>query len=255
MDIILSNTIFIISHLCLRLLECTVCWDKHVPGNTATFLLSLANQDMIHKAGNFLKTRLESDASPSDRVYSAGLIAKLIGHPAVIHNIEWRVSMLVCLLELTVITVPNSQVPQLSKDSRYQLKDVFYRGLDSSCRNLADLVSLVHSVMKHAHSLLDKKGGVPTTKALTDETKAAWNEVVATTSQLETVWKKNKGKENGVFLMLFSHIGLQIFSQPEMALDVLSELQPVYANWKKKTGKGECDIVYRDILKVLIWIN
>jgi len=222
-----------------RLLECTVCWDKHVPGNTVSFFISLADQDMLLKAGNFLKARLESDASTSDRVYAAGLIAKLIGHPAVINNIEWRVSMLVSLLELTVITVPNSQNPQLSKDGRYQLKDVFYRGLDSSCRNLSDLVSLVHSVMKHAHNLLDKKGGVPTMKALSDETKAAWNEVVSTTLHLETVWKKTKGKENGVFLMLFSHIGLQVFSQPEMALDVLSELQPVYANWKKQTKKDD----------------
>lgn len=39
--------------------------------------------------------------------------------------------------------------------------------------------------------------------------------------------------------MFFSHIGLQLFVQPEMAIDVLSELQPVYTNWSKsKPAKG-----------------
>ena len=169
-------------------------------------------------------------------------MAKLAGSPQVINNIDWRVSVLSSLLELTVVQVPNSASPALSKDARFQLKDVFYRGLDSNCKTLPDMVKLVHSLLKHSQKLMEKKKGVPI-KPLSDESIEAMKKVNVTVTQLSNSWKEGKDKESGVFLMLFSHIGLQIFSQPEMALDVLSELQPVYANWKKaKASKGRGEL-------------
>ena len=142
-----------------RFLETSVSWDKHVPGNTVSFLFSVSDQETVVKIGELLRTKLVSEGFVSDRVYAAGLLAKLVAHPQVINNIDWRVSILSTLLELTVITVPASKVPALSKEAKLQLKDVFYRGLDSNCKTLMDTVNLVSRLMKHAQSLLEKQAG------------------------------------------------------------------------------------------------
>jgi DNA polymerase phi len=97
--------------------------------------------------------------------------------------------------------------------------------------------TLVDRLLKHAQQLLEA-GGQPA-KALTPEAEAAWQRVTGSVAQLEQLWLQNSSKENGIFLLLFCQIGLQLFSQPEMAVDVLSELEPVYENWnKKKAVKG-----------------
>jgi len=214
-----------------RILECSVSWDKYVPGNTATFLFSESDADTVMKAGELLEEKFKSGAKISDRIYASGLLVKLIGHPKVITNIDWRIARLTCLLENTIFAVEAQEFTNLTKDARFQLREVFYRGLDSTCKTLIDNINVVHSLMRRAVTLVNQ--GAEPLKPFKDSSRAAWDKVVETVSKLGKDWKENSTKETGVFLLLFSHIGLQLFCEPEMAVDVLSELQPVYANWKK----------------------
>lgn len=149
-------------------------------------------------------------------------------------------------MELTLITVPGDKTPQLTKEAKIQLREVFYRGLDSTCKSLVDNVNLVHALLQHAQQLLEKQG-VPQ-KTMKEDCKEAWAKVVSTVGKLGKRWKEKATKETGVFLMFFSHIGLQLFIQPEMAIDVLSELQPVYTNWSKsKPAKGSVYVIFIEL--------
>jgi hypothetical protein len=151
------------------------------------------------------------------------------------------VDSLKTLLEIFVISAPESHVPALPRDIKGQNKEIFFRGLDARSSNLVDSVTIVHQLLKHAQQLLTS-GGHPL-KALGPEAQAAWDRVTGSVAQLEALWQQNPSKENGIFLLLFCQIGLQLFSQPDMAVDVLSELEPVYGNWnKKKVYKGKVEI-------------
>jgi len=237
-----------------RVLNCNVSWDKYVPGNLVASLLSTCDADTLVQTGNLLQGKFLSDAKMSERVYTAGLLARLIGDPRVVSRIDWRVEQLRVLLRKTLITSPDDTTP-LSREAKHQLKDVFYRGLDSNCKSLVDNVNLVHSVMQTAIQLL-AKDQVEVLKPIVDRTaKDAWTKVVSTVTKLGRDWSANNQKETGVFLLLFSHIGLQFFCQPDMAVDVLSDLQPVYSNWTKaKSAKGDpagIEVVVEILLSLL----
>merc|ERR1719454_1578960 len=58
--------------------------------------------------------------------------------------------------------------------------------------------------------------------------------------ELEKQWKgEEKDKEAGVLLLLHSHMWLQIFLQPDLAVEVLEELKPVYSRWKSREKSSE----------------
>jgi len=222
-----------------RIFECNVSWDKFVPGNLVSSLLSTCDADTLIKAGDLLETKFLSDINMSERVYSAGLLARLLGDPRVITNLDWRIGRLRRLFHKTMITTSDDPSPPLTREAKYQLKEVFYRGLDSACKTLKDNVNFVYSLMNHAMSLMDNKNSV-LLKPLKGDTLNAWKKVVCTVKKLGNSWPSNDKKETGLFLLLFSHLGLQFFCQPEMAVDVLTDLQPVYSNWNKaKTSKGD----------------
>ena len=56
----------------------------------------------------------------------------------------------------------------------------------------------------------------------------------------KTLWviDGKEGKEVGVFLFLYCQMWLQMFSQPELAREMLGELAPVYDKWSKGDKKG-----------------
>jgi len=221
-----------------RLLDSCMTWDKHVPGNLISFLIAEGDESTIMQTGDHLLQMLNSDTKISERVQAASLLAKVIGHPKLSTNIDWRVEKLSALFELTMVSTPNSTAHPLTMEAKTQLKDVFYRGLDSNCKTLIDNVDMVHRLMNHAIHLIDKKSSTPI-KAFKGTTQEAWDNVVGLVKKLGKSWKESHGKETGVFLLLFCQVGLQLFCQPEMAVDVLTELKPVYANWNKaKRSEG-----------------
>ena len=209
-----------------------------MPGNTVTFLVSHSEPDSLQKMAELLEQKLKDQTNLSDRLYTLSLLAKLVGHPKMIANLDWRVERLTRLLENTVFLVPSKELGNMNRETTSSLLDTFYRGLDSSCKTLPDSINMVHSVMSKAVALTNQ--GRKPVKPLDDQAQAAWEKMVATLAKLAKSWEANGTKEAGVFLLLFSHIGLQLFCEAEMAVDVLSELHPVYINWKKSAAsKGK----------------
>lgn len=82
----------------------------------------------------------------ADRIYCGHHLARIIGHPALHTNIEWRTRNLEALMEHYLI------VPAGRKgESKGQDKDnLFFRGLDSKSKTLVDNVNIVNALMKHA---------------------------------------------------------------------------------------------------------
>jgi len=213
-----------------RLLTCTVCWDKISPGSLVVTCVSEADKTLIVLTAKTFMDTFCSDANMSERIYSALMLAKLVAHPTAIDDLEWRTNILNILFKHTVVNDSRSDdtFPPLSKDAKHQLKEVFYRGLDGNCKTLADNIILSYNCMTNAIKL------EPEGDCFKDDAKQSWTKIVKLVSSLDKKWKKNKdNKETGMFLMLFSHIGLQLFFQPDMAMDVLSELIQLQSNWSK----------------------
>ena len=192
--------------------------------------ISQADKALVVSTTKTFMDKFCSDAKMSERIYSAIMLAKFVSHHTAIEDLEWRTNILNILFEHTVldITKSNDVFPPLSNAARHQLKEVFYRGLDGNCKTLTDNITLVNNCMTTAIKL-DPKGD-----SFKDDAKQSWAKIIKLVSSLNQKWKKNKEcKETGMFVMLFCHVGLQLFNQPEMAIDVLSELLPLHTNWSK----------------------
>jgi len=147
----------------------------------------------------------------------------------------------------------------VSRGGRDQLKDVFYRGLDSRSKNLADSRKVLVKLIKYEDILVE---GENLAKPLEEAPYAKWKEMIAAVIKMEKRLEDTSDeKEIGVFLILYSQvvifyyffplnnnfccliqIGLQLLSEPAASIDMLTELKPVYVKFeakKKSVGGSE----------------
>jgi len=141
----------------------------------------------------------------------------------------------------------------LNSNGRDQMKDVLFRALDSRNKSLEDSVTLLVGLVKHIREQLGKE--VTRVKSLTTEQESVAKKALGVIDKIEKKWRKSKGKEAGVFLFLYCQMWLQAFSQPELAMEVLEELAPVYDRWTKgdkKVDAGEEPAWVEVVTEILI---
>jgi hypothetical protein len=97
-------------------------------------------------------------------------------------------------------------------------------------------VVLLVGLVKYIREQLNKEA--TRVKALDAEQDAVAKKALGVIDKLEKKWGKGKGKEVGVFLFLYCQMWLQMFSQPELATEMLGELAPVYDRCSKGDKKG-----------------
>eukprot|EP00092_Neocalanus_flemingeri_P022359 GFUD01024250.1.p1 GENE.GFUD01024250.1~~GFUD01024250.1.p1 ORF type:complete len:705 (+),score=293.67 GFUD01024250.1:248-2362(+) len=119
------------------------------------------------------------------------------------------------------------------------MKDVLFRALDSRNKNLEDSVMLLLGLVKNIKEQLNNNAA--RVKAVTGEQNEMAKKAMGVIDKLEKKWRKAKGKEAGVFLFLYCQMWLQMFSQPDLATEVLGELAPVYDRWARGDKKGQVE--------------
>ena len=228
------------SEMVKKFMDIDLCWDKLPVGGTVSQLLSKAEADTVKEVGKVYVENMLGDGKIVERVHSANMIIKIVGLPAVQEDLAYRGQLLQNLASVGVLSGVVG-VGALNSNGREQMKDVLFRGLDSRNKSLESSVVLLVSIVKYVREQLSKK--VMRMKPLNAGQEAVSKASEKVLDKLEKKWNKNKEKEAGVFLFLYCQMWLQVFSQPELATEVLEELAPVYERWskgdKKKVGEEE----------------
>merc|ERR1719239_757040 len=109
----------------------------------------------------------------------------------------------------------------------------------SGNRTLEDSINLTLALVTWIREQLEQTS-VSLLKTVTPEQETMGSSTMEVVVELEKQWKgKEKDKEAGVLLLLHSHMWLQIFLQPDLAVEVLEELKPVYSRWKNREKSSE----------------
>ncbi|KMQ94074.1 myb-binding protein 1a, partial [Lasius niger] len=141
----------------------------------------------------------------AERSYAAQLLTKLIGHRETLLDQEWKLAQLTFLFNYGLCEVSNVGI-----ELAPQFKNSFYRALDHKLPKLDDLRS-----------------------PLSDAASDAWRRAIDLIEKLE------KNTKNAIALPIFHtmnlHMSLQLFSDPEMAIMSINELECCYERLIKKS--------------------
>lgn len=220
-----------------NLLDVDMCWDKLPLGGNVFNLASTSSPEVIKATAEiFVKTMIGGEWRLAERVHSAGMLTKLVGLQCMQGDLAWRQEILTNLASVSLLTgVPG--VASLNSGGRDQMKDVLYRGLDSRNKCLGDSVTLLLAVVKYIEDQLSS--GAMIIKQLNSDQGGILKTSLKSIERLDKKYKSSCDGESGVFLLLLSHMWLQMLTQPEMAAEIILELESVCQRWAKDTKEGE----------------
>jgi DNA polymerase phi len=171
-----------------------------------------------------------------DRVYASHLLAKLVNHPSMSEEGEWKTDQLIFLMKLGLLRDQSDNVGQELADS---FKETFYSSLDLKHIKLDDLRSILSKVVQELDATVNEDNiGTVLRHPLTGDNYDTWKRTVELVAKLDADPKKKKA----VFHTLFLHLGLQLFNNPKLATESLTELFSCYKRTKKpKSPEAESD--------------
>ena len=182
--------------------------------------------------------KTESFWTNAERIYAAHLLTRLMGHPTTFTDHEWRLEQLKFLFTHGLCEMSNVGV-----DLAPQFKETFYHALDHKLPRLNDLRNILSELVHYLNTHL-KNRSLKLRNSLTDEAKTAWESVIRLIEKLESDSKK--GEAVPVFHTMNLHMGLQLFSDPQMAVMAINELQSCYERLVKKSKKSKAGVKKND---------
>nr|XP_033331334.1 myb-binding protein 1A [Megalopta genalis] len=189
-------------------------------------------ENMIPK--EMLGTKTKTFWTNTERIYAAHLLTRLMGYSVTLMDQEWRLEQLKFLFTQGLCEMTNVGV-----DLALQLKEAFYHALDHKLPKLSSLRNILSDLVHY----LDTRFRNETLKLrnpLSDEAKTAWQKVINSIEKLENNTKKAEAVP--VFHTMNLHMGLQLFSDPHMAIMAINELQSCYERLVKKSKKNKVRI-------------
>ncbi|KAL0130921.1 hypothetical protein PUN28_002485 [Cardiocondyla obscurior] len=166
----------------------------------------------------------------AERSYTAQLLTKLMGHQETFSDQDWRLEQLSFLFNYGLCEVPNVGI-----ELAQQFKDSFYRALDHKLPKLDNVRNLLSALVHDLDSKL-QSNEIRLRSPLNDAASDTWKKVM---SMIEILEKNTKNVEAlPIFHTTNLHMGLQLFSDPEMAIMSINELQCCYERLNKKS-KGQ----------------
>ena len=198
-------------------------------------LMGKANVETVKEVGELFLKCLKGEGKLPERTHSASQLVKLVGHPAVQGDLAWRGRALQGIASVSLLQGVQD-VAKLNRQGWEGLRDCLTRALDSRNRTLEDSINLTLALVTWIREQLEQVS-VSLLKTVTPEQETMGSSTMEVVMELEKQWKgKEKDKEAGVLLLLHSHMWLQIFLQPDLAVEVLEELKPVYSRlvWKEE---------------------
>lgn len=165
-----------------------------------------------------------------EKIYASQLLTKLLSHPEMTSNQSWRLKQLKCLFKFGLCESENFGV-----DLANQIKVSFYRALDNKLPKLSDLRSILSNMVSYLNEELFIKSELKLRVPLKEAGVEAWQKMM-------NVVKKSEG-DNDKFAAFFHtmdlHMGLQLFTDPEMAISSIDELHNCFERLKKKSRKSK----------------
>ncbi|XP_043262610.1 myb-binding protein 1A isoform X2 [Colletes gigas] len=171
----------------------------------------------------------ESFWTNAERIYAAHLLTRLMGHSATFVDQKWRLSQLKFLFTHGLCEMSNVGV-----DLAPQLKETFYHALDHKLPKLKDLRNILSELVHYLNIHLKNKT-LKLRNPLTNEANIAWEKVICLIKKLENNSKKAEAVP--VFHTMNLHMGLQLFSDPRLAIMAITELESCYERLLKKSKK------------------
>ncbi len=231
-----------------------IAFDKVTGGNIVTQLQNSCGAEAIKFAGELYRqaalghqpckdnTASSPPPTTNERIFAAHQLAKLTGHTCMAKDIKWQADNMSFLLTLTQFNTKGEKVspmmlspkPFSNRESRLNLANTFYKALDYKVRNIEDHCQVLMMVTNHADQLLDRFS------PLNEDFKLeAWKKMIKEVKAIDKGSDSATAKEEKIFQFMFLHMGLQLFSEPTMACDMLDELKVCHDKAKSKKEKQQ----------------
>ncbi|XP_058117348.1 myb-binding protein 1A [Anopheles ziemanni] len=236
--------------------------EKYASCKLLQNLLATLSTESLKSIGSELKALIldESTATNSERSYAAQMLQRLYllrqftsdtkdKHQADEQRLE------VVRFFLTLGVFYSSDGVNVLKSSKHDgaisqelattVRGLFFHSLDHRHAELAHERDFLFAIVRHVHETLQAHGGAKSLRTpLTDEQMSCWNRMYATVVASGEGTKESKkrsttkdGKKlDTVFHILLMHMGLHLFSDPELAASSIVELECVM---KRIGGKGK----------------
>uniref|UniRef100_A0A0P6EY25 Myb-binding protein 1A n=1 Tax=Daphnia magna TaxID=35525 RepID=A0A0P6EY25_9CRUS len=213
-----------------------VAFDKNTNTRFIANVSFSLKKETIVKIVEMYRQFVNDSSRTQDKITLIQHLTKLISHPAMQRDVEWKASQLVFLAQWAYFT------PSASKVFSSAAKETFHRALDHPCKKLEDLSTFLSKSFDQVNKLVDVDGEI------TDEVKAYWKNLKKV---VEKIQKKNRAtKETDswtgqVFLVLYINMGFELLRQPALPFEIIAELDTCYSkatensNRKTKAAKAK----------------
>jgi len=233
-----------------KLLEVDVCWDKLPLGGVINRILLVSDKETVKEVGKIYTRVLREEEKITERVHSSGMLIRMLGMPSVQESLEWRQEILHHLASVSVLSGV-AGVKNFNSSGRDQMKDVLFRGLDNRNKSLTDSVMIMLSTVKFISD--QQQSGAEFIKTFSTEQTNIFSSALGRILKMEKKWLKFHDNEEGVFIYLYCQMLLQMFAQPDLAVDVLSELDAVNDRRKvTETGQENGEPVWIEVVTEIL---
>ena len=213
----------------------SVAFDKVTGSHTVQKILSAASFEVVKFVGDQYQAALAGHRGPDnhiytvqERIYSAHQLSRLISHPSTQPETEWKQNVLSFLLASTMFSLkqpigPIKKAPlAFNRELQRETKDVFFKAMDVKAKTFESMCDVLCQIMDFACEMKAKPDVAPSLQTLTTEAETEWKKMVKAVRQIQG--QSAVKKEDRVFQVLYIHMGFQLLSGSEDAIDILKDL-------------------------------
>ncbi|XP_053693094.1 uncharacterized protein LOC128741349 isoform X2 [Sabethes cyaneus] len=226
--------------------------EKYASNKVIQNLLAAMTGESIKKAASLLQELVLARDTPemlnSERIHAAQALQKLMNTRHSAADDEWEMSVVKFFLCLgiffsadgqKVLKSTKNQSAALSSELVPTMKSMFFHCLEHKHTKLAKEKSFLLSIVDHIQSVLETMGNKSLRTPLSEDHLKLWQRMHTI---VHTKDKQHK-KLSGVFHVLIMHMGLHLFSDPQLASSSIAELESVMKRIQnKKSSKSNSKI-------------
>lgn len=178
-----------------------------------------------------------------EKEYAAQMMQLLIGLKIMQNEVNWRIEQSKFMAGVSFFYISKDGVPIteendsgfITKDLWMNVKNVFYSSRPQpTLPHLKDEKRMLLTLVKFCNEILSMDDAKKYLREpLSKNSKQCWSKMFQFVISSEEVSKKDK-KLNLIFRILFMHMGLQLFREPEMAELAIVDLEKCIENINKK---------------------
>ncbi|KAG5673358.1 hypothetical protein PVAND_003415 [Polypedilum vanderplanki] len=216
-----------------------------------TNMINTLEQEGLFEAIEYIKSIIVSDRDEKERQYAASIFQKIIlTNKLVSNNLEWRIKQLIFFINISLLKSNNGvevgAYENINNNISANIKNIFYHSLEHKFAKIEDEKKVLNGLIDHINSYMSKKDHEKYfQKPLESKYCKIWNEM---SSEINTKPDKKDKKLKTVFHVLMMHMGLQLFNNPEVAENAISELFAVLDRVTKKKNPSENEPAWIEVV-------